>query len=134
MESSTETTLNIAAPATIRQYFEVHVSITSPANNAKFGDSSFTITGTASCEAFKDQPGEDHLSLGDATDRITGVTVNMGDTNSFQPATPTGSDRTPWATWSFAANTTKRGRLTIIARVGAAHQGFEGASATDDSQ
>jgi hypothetical protein len=57
-----------------------------------------------------------------------------GDTNPLQSATPTGPGSTPWATWSFAVNTTALGPLTITARVSATRSGYGSDFATDVRQ
>jgi hypothetical protein len=124
MAISSETSINLAAQANnVVYYLRADVNIIAPANNTKLG-SSFTITGTASCEALKDLPGEPGIYVGDATDSITAVDVRLGDTNPFQSATPTGSGTTPWASWSLAASTALLGPLTITARVSATRSGF----------
>jgi hypothetical protein len=116
MAISTETSINTAA--LVNPVLIANVNITAPANNAKLGPS-FTITGTARCEA-RDSSGESF----DATSSITAVDIRLGDPNPFQSAAPTGSGSTPWTTWSFAVNTTLRGPLTITARVSATRSGF----------
>ena len=57
------------------------MSLTSPPANAELG-LSFTITGTASCEAYVDQLGEPGIFQGDSTQSITTVDVRLG-TNPF---------------------------------------------------
>jgi hypothetical protein len=103
------------------RHLEAQATITSPVQGAKVGKS-FTITGTASLEVLEDTPEGPHKSLSDATASITGVTVRVGDSNQFKIATPTGSGTTPWATWSYAANTTVPGLQTITAGVSISDQ------------
>jgi hypothetical protein len=121
MATSTETSINTAdlASPLLGGVLNADVIITAPPNNAKLGPS-FTITGTASCWA-RETTGAEF----DATSSITAVDIRLGgDTNPFQSATPTGSGSTPWASWTFAANTTLRGSVAITARVSATRSGF----------
>jgi hypothetical protein len=145
MVKSGETPL--AAPAVVREqvrdaaiditdiirYLTPKVHITAPAENAKLGSTSFTITGTASCKAFEDLPVGPPREF-DATDSITAVDVRLGNTNPFQSATPTGSGTRPWATWFFTASTPVRGPLTLTAQVRAERTGFGSGSATSVRQ
>ncbi|MGB0126248.1 MAG: Ig-like domain-containing protein, partial [Rhodocyclaceae bacterium] len=121
------------ARAVLRKYLDAGVSISAPANNAKLG-ATFSVTGSASCEALQDKTGEPGLSLGDSTQSITAVDVRLGDAGQFQRAVPNGSGTTPWANWSFAAANVPQGPLTITVRVSAARTGFESDTATASRQ
>ncbi|HMS83069.1 MAG TPA: hypothetical protein PKD12_05435 [Nitrospira sp.] len=106
-----------------RKFLEAGVSISSPEQNATLG-SSVQISGTASCEALEDKPGEPGTWLGDATDSITAVEVRLGDASPFQSATPTGSGTTLWASWTFTATVSAQGPLNITAKVSATRVTF----------
>ena len=133
MASSTDHTIKPIARIGITRFLEAHVTITSPANNANVGQT-FTVTGTASCEAFRDD-GAEIISEGDSTQSITAIDVRLGgDTNPFQRATATGPGAKPWQSWSFAVNTAVQGTLSITARVTAARSGYTSDTATATRQ
>lgn len=119
MAISSEHTIKIAVPPIIRS-LQAEVSVTSPAGNAKLG-SSFTVAGMASCTLLEDNGAE--VVESDATANITGVSVRLGNTGTFQSATPTGLPTRPWESWSFAGSTTAQGALTITASVSATRTG-----------
>ncbi|WP_019501043.1 OmpL47-type beta-barrel domain-containing protein [Pseudanabaena sp. PCC 6802] len=125
-----DNTINIAPIARIGIIRSLipSINITSPASNAVI-DSSFTVSGNASCIYLEKNTGSDEEVEFPADGDITNVAVRVGDSGTFQQATPTGPGGS-WTSWDFTTGTTLGGTQIITAQVTAARGTLIG-TATD---
>ncbi|MFF5077983.1 Ig-like domain-containing protein [Actinoplanes sp. NPDC000266] len=95
-------------------YYDPRIGIGAPAPGAVVGGS-FTVSGTASCDLFKDMPGEPRIFIRHADEAITAVRVRLG-SGPFVTATPTGPSA-GWTRWTCTINGVPGGAVTITALV-----------------
>ncbi|WP_374562910.1 hypothetical protein [Ideonella sp.] len=77
----------------------------------------FTVSGTASCDLFKDIPNDEpNIFVRHADETITSVQVTVGAAGTFT-ATPTGPGNTPWTSWTLPVSGIAGGSQLITAKV-----------------
>jgi hypothetical protein len=103
----------MSAQIGVTYLYDPRIVITAPGFNGVVG-SSFTISGTASCDLIREIPGEPGIFVRHANEALTGVRVRLG-SGSYINATATGPSGTPWTSWTVAVSGRSAGALTILA-------------------
>lgn len=119
----------LATTPKVRYFLVPDITVSTPGSN-QVTAGSFTVSGTASCEKFKDE-GAEEVSLGDASETLTSITVTVPGLGVLG-ATPQGPADAPWTAWVVNVSGAPEGTQVLAVKAFASDSGVDAGGAERD--